>query len=425
MRMIVILVFTVLIWRDIVNKDKDKLELKLEEQANVANEVQSNHNMALNQKRIYVDGVFDLMHWGHLNALRQAHKLGGKIVVGVVSDEETKNTKGIAPIYTAQERAELIKGCRWVHDVIVDTPYEVSLNFLKDVAKCDVVAHGDDVAIGASGKDCYEEIKNAGLFVSVRRSRGCSTSTTLGRLVEALSSDRFSHLSVGQTGHDPISQFERLVEENEQQMARDQLSDDGLGGVEKRGVHDGGHVKFPRCRTLASLFAKFMPNTSKPEGGRVVYVDGTFDVFHVGHLRFLEKAKKQGDFLIVGIYDDQTVRTIKGNPFPVNHLTDRALTVLAMKYVDDVVLGAPFIPSKNYLQNLEVSVVVVGDHSDGPLMTDNFDTHAVAREMGILVNVDSGYTLTTADIIHRVSSRLDQIASNVERRCKIEKALYH
>ncbi|ORM40287.1 Ethanolamine-phosphate cytidylyltransferase [Babesia sp. Xinjiang] len=384
------------------------------------------NNIETRQRRIYVDGVFDLIHWGHLNALRQAYKLGGEIVVGVVSDEETKQTKGIAPIYSAQERAELIRGCRWVDDVIVDTPYDVSLNFLKNVAKCDIVAHGDDVAIGASGKDCYEEIKQAGLFISVRRSRGCSTSTTLGRLVEALTSDRFSHFSSkARSGEDLLSQFEKLVEQNEAQMSRDQLSDDGLHEIETKLQKNEMHVRFPRCRTPVSLFAKFIPNTTKPDGARVVYVDGTFDVFHVGHLRFLQKAKEYGDYLIVGIYDDQTVRTIKGNPFPVNHLMDRALTVLAMKYADDVILGAPFIPSKNYLQNLEVSIVVVGNHSDDPLMTGSFDAHSVAREMGILTHIDSGCTLTSADIIHRVSSRIDQISSNVERRCQIEKTLYH
>ncbi|GBE62208.1 ethanolamine-phosphate [Babesia ovata] len=378
------------------------------------------------KKRIYVDGVFDLLHWGHLNALRQSQELGGNIIVGVVSDDEARNTKGIAPIYTASERAELIRGCRWVDEVIVDTPYEVSLDFLTNVAKCDMVAHGDDVAIGSSGKDCYEEVKNAGKLVHFRRSRGSSTSTTLGRLVEALTSDRFCHFSsTERNGQDALSQFRRLVEENEEQMSREQFSDDGLQAIEMQQQTNKMHVMFPRCRTSATLFAKFIPNTPKPPNAKVIYVDGSFDVFHVGHLRFLERAKALGDYLIVGLYDDQTVRTIKGNPFPVTHLMDRALTVLAMKCTDDVILGAPFIPSKNYLENLGVSLVVTGDCSDMPLMTGGFDTHSVAREMSIVQTIDSGCTLTSADIIQRVSSRLDQITSNVEQRCRREKALYH
>lgn len=376
------------------------------------------------ERRIYVDGVFDLLHWGHLNALRQSSELGGKIVVGVVSDEETKATKGVAPIYSSNERAELIRGCRWVDDVIVDTPYDVSLYFLENVAKCDVVAHGDDIAIGTSGKDCYDEPKRAGKFIYFKRSRGCSTSTTLGRLVEALTSDRFSHMAGETKLESTTRQFEAMVSRHDEQMTQEQLTDDGLSILETQQPKRRMFVKFPRCRTSATLFSKFIPNTPRPSNAKVVYVDGSFDVFHVGHLKFLERAKRLGDYLIVGLYDDQTVRTIKGNPFPVTHLMDRALTVLAMKYTDDVILGAPFIPSKNYFENLGVSVVVVGDHSDGPLMTRDFNPHSVAKEMGILHRIDSGSTITSMDIIQRVSSRIHQLQSNVQKRCEKERVLY-
>ncbi|KAK1937484.1 putative ethanolamine-phosphate cytidylyltransferase [Babesia divergens] len=383
------------------------------------------HQSGNQRRRIYVDGVFDLLHWGHLNALRQSRELGGDIVVGVVSDEETKNTKGIEPIYNSQERAELIRGCRWVDEVIVDTPYEVSLDFLANIAKCDIVAHGDDIAIGSSGKDCYDEPKRAGKLIHFKRSRGCSTSTTLGRLVEALTSDRFSHFAGDTNGESAVSQFEALVEKNEAHMSREQFADDGLQEIETELPKQGMHVRFPRCRTSATLFAKFIPNTPKPPKAKVVYVDGSFDVFHVGHLRFLECAKQMGDYLIVGLYDDQTVRTIKGNPFPITHLMDRALNVLAMKYTDDVILGAPFIPSKNYLENLGVSLVVVGNHSDDRLMTRDFNPHSVAKDLGILCKIESKSTITSTEIIQRVHSRLHRIASNVERRCQREKTLYH
>lgn len=383
------------------------------------------NNAANKERRIYVDGVFDLIHWGHLNALRQSSELGGKIVVGVVSDEETKKTKGIAPIYTAKERATLIRGCRWVDEVIEDTPYDVSLDFLTNVAMCDIVAHGDDIAIGSSGKDCYEEPKRAGKLVHFRRSRGCSTSTTLGRLVEALTSDRFSHMASDEKGKAAWERFEHLLSVHDLEMAKEQYEDDGLHAMEADQPRKDMFVKFPRSRMSAALFSKFVPNTPRPPNAKVVYVDGSFDVIHVGHLKFLEKAKKMGDYLIVGLYDDQTVRTVKGNPFPVTHLMDRALTVLAMKYTDDVIMGAPFIPSKNYFETLGVSIVVVGDRSDDPLMTRVFEPHSVAKQMGILHKIDSGSTMTSMDIIERVSSRLSHIKDNIVKRCEKENNLYH
>ncbi len=53
--------------------------------------------------RVYMDGCFDMMHYGHANALRQARELGDELVVGVVSDEEIKANKG-PPVMSMDER---------------------------------------------------------------------------------------------------------------------------------------------------------------------------------------------------------------------------------------------------------------------------------------------------------------------------------
>jgi cytidyltransferase-like protein len=53
--------------------------------------------------RVYLDGCFDMMHYGHANALRQAKTLGDELVVGVVSDSEIAACKG-PPVMTAEER---------------------------------------------------------------------------------------------------------------------------------------------------------------------------------------------------------------------------------------------------------------------------------------------------------------------------------
>lgn len=53
--------------------------------------------------RVYMDGCFDLMHYGHANALRQAKSLGDELVVGVVSDEEIVKNKG-PPVLSMEER---------------------------------------------------------------------------------------------------------------------------------------------------------------------------------------------------------------------------------------------------------------------------------------------------------------------------------
>lgn len=119
--------------------------------------------------------------------------------------------------------------------------------------------------------------------------------------------------------------------------------------------------------------SQFLPTTQKiiqfsdgkaPKiGDRVVYVAGAFDLFHVGHLDFLEKAREQvyysnpvfvshcysknsvtfqGDYLIVGLHTDPIVNIYKGSNYPIMNLHERVLSVLACKYVSEVVIGAPY-----------------------------------------------------------------------------------
>lgn len=57
--------------------------------------------------RVYMDGCFDMMHYGHANALRQARALGDELVVGVVSDEEIKANKG-PPVMSMDERCSFL-----------------------------------------------------------------------------------------------------------------------------------------------------------------------------------------------------------------------------------------------------------------------------------------------------------------------------
>jgi len=64
-----------------------------------------------------------------------------------------------------------------------------------------------------------------------------------------------------------------------------------------------------------SEFSK--PHKAPTADDAVVYVDGAFDIFHIGHASTLEKAKRLGSFLIVGIHDDDTVNSIKGANYPI------------------------------------------------------------------------------------------------------------
>jgi ethanolamine-phosphate cytidylyltransferase len=62
-----------------------------------------------------------------------------------------------------------------------------------------------------------------------------------------------------------------------------------------------------------------------------VYVDGSFDILHEGHIQVLEKAKALGDFLYVGVYDNETINNLKGKNYPILNLQERVLNLLAIK----------------------------------------------------------------------------------------------
>lgn len=79
---------------------------------------------------------------------------------------------------------------------------------------------------------------------------------------------------------------------------------------------------------------------------------------HHGHLKRLEEAKKLGDFLYIGLWDDEMTRYYKGESYPIVSTQERVLMCLSCKYVDDIVIGAPFILTQDLISSLKIDVVV-------------------------------------------------------------------
>lgn len=84
---------------------------------------------------------------------------------------------------------------------------------------------------------------------------------------------------------------------------------------------------------LAELLAKLR---ARGEVRRVVLANGCFDLIHVGHVRHLEDARTRGDFLVVALNSDESVRALKGRNRPFQPLAERAEIVAAMRCVDAV-----------------------------------------------------------------------------------------
>ena len=82
----------------------------------------------------------------------------------------------------------------------------------------------------------------------------------------------------------------------------------------------------------------YLLNKLRTQGKTIVTTNGCFDILHVGHVRYLEKAKSFGDVLIVALNSDKSVKRIKGESRPINNENDRAEVLSALRSVDYVVL---------------------------------------------------------------------------------------
>src|SRR5580658_939101 len=73
-------------------------------------------------------------------------------------------------------------------------------------------------------------------------------------------------------------------------------------------------------------------------GRKIVFANGVFDLLHVGHVRYLQAARAEGDFLVVGINSDASTRKLKGEGRPILTERARAALVAALRAVDYVVI---------------------------------------------------------------------------------------
>src|SRR3989338_8025600 len=74
----------------------------------------------------------------------------------------------------------------------------------------------------------------------------------------------------------------------------------------------------------------------KKVGKKIVTTNGIFDILHIGHIRYLQEAKKLGNILIVAVNSDSSAKKLKGPKRPLNNENDRAESLAALKCVDYV-----------------------------------------------------------------------------------------
>ncbi|XP_074512711.1 ethanolamine-phosphate cytidylyltransferase-like isoform X2 [Sebastes fasciatus] len=323
--------------------------------------------------RVWCDGCYDMVHYGHSNQLRQAKAMGDYLIVGVHTDSEIAKHKG-PPVFTQAERYKMVRAIKWVDEVVEGAPYVTTLQTL-DKYNCDFCVHGDDITLTVDGKDTYEEVKKSGRYRECKRTQGVSTTDLVGRM---LLMTKAHHSNIDSSNY--------------------QQHTDNFGKK--------GHSPWTGVSQFLQTSQKIIQFASGQEpqpGDTIIYVVGAFDLFHIGHVDFLEAVHKLAEkpYIIVGLHFDQEVNRYKGKNYPIMNVHERTLSVLACRYVSEVVIGAPFAVTKDLLDHFKVDLVCHGKTEIYP-DKDGSDPYAEPRRKAILRTVDSGNSLTTYAIVQRI-----------------------
>ena len=109
-----------------------------------------------------------------------------------------------------------------------------------------------------------------------------------------------------------------------------------------------------------------------------VYADMVGDLFHYGHVRFLERARKLGDVLVVGVHSDTRSRL---QAAPVMTMAERIQVIAACQFVDDVIPGAPLVATREWIDEHSLDLVVHGDDLDEESLGLMY---GIPRDLGLL-----------------------------------------
>ena len=134
-------------------------------------------------------------------------------------------------------------------------------------------------------------------------------------------------------------------------------------------------------------------------GQKLVFTNGCFDLLHAGHVEYLREARCQGDFLVVGLNTDASVRRIKGPQRPVNPQEQRAQVLASLAFVDYVVLFEEETPAR-LIEALVPDVLVKGaDWPEEKIVGASF----VKERGGRVVRIPFKHQVSTTQIIQKIA----------------------
>ncbi|TBU06738.1 putative ethanolamine-phosphate cytidylyltransferase [Hamiltosporidium tvaerminnensis] len=349
--------------------------------------------------KIWIDGCFDIFHYGHANALRKAKSMGTYLIAGVHSTKEISLNKGL-PVMTDEERYEVVRACRYVDEIIENAPFVTQLSVIQS-HNCHIVVHGNDPIVDENGNDCYQEVKKKGMFREFERTLGISTTEIVGRML--------------------------LKQKPTPELCTCNRCDTttNTSNISLSPNISNSNISSPYAQFHDALLHLFeIPK--KERKGTVVYVAGTFDLYHAGHTSLLREAKKLGDFLVVGIYrkgmnksdnkdmtDNKAGEDVTRNSNSCKDVCssnigdlkssqcvfsykERQLCLLSNKYIDEVIYDPQFNLDKQFIERFGIKIIVHNNQDGGCNVEDVKGCVKVVK-----INTEFSY-LTSGVIIDRI-----------------------
>ena len=386
--------------------------------------------------RVYMDGCFDLMHFGHANALRQARAIaslasgGGEggdvegagaeveLIVGLVSDEEILRCKG-PPVLPEQERVKCVRAVKWVDDIIANVPYELTREFVEELFSekygIDCIVHGDDPCYLPDGTDAYAIPKALGKYREIKRTEGVSTTDLVARLLEYADASENTSKSAGDE-----SSGGKRSEKNERHEAR-------FCTTASRIAQFAAKVSYSKTskmheETEKRKTDKKQRKNEENEETTCCYVVGAFDVFNAGHVELLEECSFVADKVVCAVIaDEYLTRDQTNQPPPMLNQSERAMSAIACRHCDDVVVGAPARLTDDICKTFNVTAVVF---EDDDAVTERDRNVCEKNGVQILSVKERVFSRKKLTIAKRVQANRALFEERQKRKMASEKAYY-
>jgi len=139
----------------------------------------------------------------------------------------------------------------------------------------------------------------------------------------------------------------------------------------------------------------------KQQDLKIVFTNGCFDILHVGHVDYLEKARNAGDKLILGLNTDESVRKLKGSNRPVNDEWSRARILAALSFIDLVILFNEETPL-NLIKTIKPDILVKGNDYD---IENIVGAKFVMENGGKVITLDLVEGVSTTGIINKIKKQ--------------------